>query len=78
MVGVDPRQTSQRCSRCGHTHRSIRRSQSRFLCRACGFELNVDLNAARNIAWKYLASGGIPAAGGPPSTGLSCQPAQTG
>jgi len=40
--------------------------------------LNVDLNAARNIAWKYLASGGIPAAGGPPSTGLSCQPAQTG
>ena len=78
VVGVDPRHTSQMCSRCGHVHRSNRRSQSRFLCRACGFELNADLNAARNIAWKYLASGGIPAAGGPPSTGLSCQPVQTG
>ncbi|WP_157770589.1 RNA-guided endonuclease InsQ/TnpB family protein [Pyrinomonas methylaliphatogenes] len=78
VVGVDPRHTSQMCSRCGHVHRRNRRSQSRFLCRACGFELNADLNAARNIARKYLASGGMPAAGGPPSTGLACQPAQAG
>jgi len=78
VVGIDPRHTSQMCSRCGHVHRSNRRSQSRFLCRACGFELNADLNAARNIARKYLASGGMSAAGGPPSTGLSCQPAQAG
>lgn len=78
VVGIDPRHTSQMCSRCGHVHRSNRRSQSRFLCRACGFELNSDLNAARNIARKYLASGGMPAAGGPLSTGLSCQPAQAG
>jgi len=78
VVGVDPRHTSQACSRCGHTHRSNRRSQSRFLCRACGFELNADLNAARNIALKYLASGGMPVAGGPSSTGLSCRPAQAG
>jgi putative transposase len=75
LVGVDPRHTSQMCSYCSYVHRSNRRSQSRFLCRACGFELNADLNAARNIAWKYLASGGMPAAGGPPPTGLSCQPA---
>ena len=78
VVGIDPRHTSQACSRCGYVHRSNRRSQSRFLCRACGFELNADLNAARNIARKYLASGGMPAAGGPLSTGLSCQPAQAG
>ncbi|PZP60580.1 MAG: transposase [Azospira oryzae] len=78
VAGVDPRHTSQACSRCGHVHRSNRRSQSRFLCRACGFELNADLNAARNIARKYLASGGMPAAGGPLSTGLSCQLAQAG
>ena len=78
VVGIDPRRTSQACSRCGYVHRSNRRSQSRFLCRACGFELNADLNAARNIARKYLASGGMPAAGGPLSTGLSCQPAQAG
>ncbi|CDM65676.1 RNA-guided endonuclease InsQ/TnpB family protein [Pyrinomonas methylaliphatogenes] len=75
VVGVDPRHTSQMCSRCGHVHRRNRRSQSRFLCRACGFELNADLNAARNIARKYLASGATCAAGGPLSTGLACQPA---
>jgi transposase len=78
VVGIDPHCTSQACSRCGHVHRSNRRSQSRFVCRACGFELNADLNAARNIVRKYLASGGMTAAGGPPSTGLSCQPASVG
>ena len=50
VVGVDPRHTSQRCSRCGHIHRSNRHSQSRFKCRKCGFELNADLNGSRNIA----------------------------
>lgn len=54
VVGVDPRCTSQRCSRCGHIHRYNRRSQSRFKCRKCGFELNADLNGSRNIAVKYL------------------------
>ena len=71
VVGIDPRHTSQRCSHCGHTHRSNRRSQSRFVCRSCGFELNADLNGARNIADKYLAGDGRPVASGPPSTGLS-------
>jgi IS605 OrfB family transposase len=70
-VAIDPRQTSQRCSQCGHVHRGNRRSQSRFLCRNCGFELNADLNGSRNIAAKYHASGGRPAAGGLNSTRLS-------
>jgi putative transposase len=64
VVGVDPRHTSQRCSRCGHIHPSNRYSQSRFKCRNCGFELNADLNGSRNIAEKYLASVGITDAGG--------------
>lgn len=71
VVGVDPRQTSQRCSRCGYVHRSNRRSQSRFKCKKCGFELNADLNGSRNIAEKYLASVGIADAGGLMSTSLS-------
>lgn len=71
VVGVDPRHTSQRCSRSGHIHRSNRRSQSRFKCRNCGFELNADLNGSRNIAVKYLASVGIADAGGLLSTSLS-------
>jgi putative transposase len=73
-VKVDPRHTSQTCSRCGYQHRSNRRSQSLFLCRACGFQLNADINAARNIRDKHLASLGISATGGPRSDGLSSQP----
>jgi putative transposase len=56
VVKVDPRHTSQTCSRCGHQHRSNRRSQSLFLCRNCGYQLNADLNASVNIREKYLAS----------------------
>ena len=64
VVAVDPRHTSQACSCCGHTVRSNRRSRGRFECRACGFELHADLNAARNIAAKYHASVAIRDAGG--------------
>lgn len=62
---VDPRKTSQRCSKCEYTARSNRKNQSLFVCGACGFSLNADLNAARNIAWKYLAQDGMPALSGP-------------
>jgi putative transposase len=64
VVAVDPRHTSQACSRCGHTARNNRRSRGRFVCRKCGYELHADLNAARNIAAKYHASGATGAAGG--------------
>lgn len=66
VVVVDPRHTSQACSRCGHTARTNRRSRGRFVCQKCGYELHADLNAARNIAAKYHAGGGRPAAGGRP------------
>jgi putative transposase len=56
VVKIDPRHTSQTCSKCGYQHRTNRRSQSVFHCRACGYQLNADLNAARNIREKYLAS----------------------
>jgi len=48
VTKVDPRYTSQRCSKCGHTERT-NRCGSRFKCKKCGFELNADLNASRNI-----------------------------
>jgi putative transposase len=64
VAGVDPRHTSQMCSCCGHVARTNRRSQSVFICRQCGYDLNADLNAARNIAAKYHADGGKPAVGG--------------
>jgi IS605 OrfB family transposase len=64
VVAVDPRHTSQTCSCCGHCARTNRRSQSVFNCRQCGYHLNADLNAARNIATKYRADGGRAAVGG--------------
>jgi putative transposase len=71
VVAIDPRNTSKACSSCGCTHRNNRKSQSVFKCKDCGFELNADLNGARNIRAKFQASGGIPVTGGPSSTGLS-------
>ena len=71
VVYVDPRYTSQKCSVCGHTAKANRRSQSQFKCVECGFSLNADLNAARNIRANHLASKTICFQGGPKSIGLS-------
>jgi IS605 OrfB family transposase len=48
VIGIDPKHTSQGCSRCGHTEKA-NRHKHRFLCKACGYELHADLNASRNI-----------------------------
>jgi putative transposase len=62
---VPPAYTSQRCSACGHVAKESRESQARFLCVACNFTLNADVNAARNIAAGHAvkARGGDRAAG---------------
>jgi IS605 OrfB family transposase len=78
---IDPRTTSQRCSRCGHVARNNRRSQSLFLCRKCSYCLNADLNAAKNIREKYLtslASVGTPSLVGSQSSCLSSPPSGEG
>jgi IS605 OrfB family transposase len=57
---VDARYTSRRCSCCGHIKKGNRKSQCQFKCRKCGFQLNADLNASRNIVLKYLDASGYP------------------
>jgi len=47
---VKPHYTSQRCSACGQVDAESRESQARFVCTACGYACNADVNAARNIA----------------------------
>ena len=47
---VNPAFSSQRCSACGHVDAKSRESQARFVCTACRFACNADVNAARNIA----------------------------
>ncbi|MCD6547879.1 MAG: transposase [Thermodesulfobacterium sp.] len=56
VVYVDARYSSQKCSRCGYVSRSNRIDQSHFVCKHCGYSLNADLNASRNIVRNYLAS----------------------
>jgi len=45
---VNPRSTSRTCSRCGHIRSRV--NGRWFKCPKCGFQLDRDLNAARNIA----------------------------
>ena len=47
---VKPHYTSQRCSACGQVDAESRESQARFVCTACGYACNGDVNAARNVA----------------------------
>lgn len=77
VTQVDPRHTSQTCNKCGYQAKNNRRSQSLFLCRCCGYQLNADLNGAMNIREKgisSLASLGTPLAGGSSSSGLLHHP----
>jgi transposase len=50
MEKISPGAFCQRCSACGHVDPDSRESQARFQCTACGYALNADVNAARNIA----------------------------
>ena len=66
---VSPAYTSQRCSSCGFTHETNRRSKHRFTCQKCEYELNADYNASKNIArklMKRLHSGQKSSSGGAP------------
>jgi putative transposase len=49
LIFVNPKNTSRKCSSCGHIDKNSRTSQADFLCTKCGFECNADLNAAINI-----------------------------
>ena len=56
---VSPAFTSKTCSRCG-SQETIRESQPRFKCQDCGFQLDADLNASRNIKSRYTSLNGLP------------------
>jgi IS605 OrfB family transposase len=63
---IDPKYTSQECSECHYISKGNRKTQSRFKCKKCGFEIHADLNASRNISFRYLetVSCGISSANG--------------
>jgi len=59
LVSVAPRNTSRTCSKCGHCDKANQKSQAKFLCLRCGFELNADANAAINIGVRAAGSDGL-------------------
>ena len=53
VVAVDESWTSKRCSRCNSKNTS-RKKQGLFNCHDCGYELNADLNGAKNIGKRLI------------------------
>jgi len=49
VVAVDPKNTSRKCSACGHTAKENRLTQADFICVRCGHTDDADVNAAINI-----------------------------
>lgn len=49
VIEVDPRYSSQQCSKCGHTCKENRKTQSIFECVKCGYAENADLQATFNL-----------------------------
>lgn len=49
VIKVNPIYSSQECSKCGHTCKENRKTQSLFECVKCGFIENADIQAAFNI-----------------------------
>jgi len=49
LVKVNPRNTSRRCSCCGHISKNNRKTQSKFECEICGHTAHADENASQNI-----------------------------
>ena len=54
VVYIDPRYSSQKCSKCGDIRKSNRKGVI-YHCKACGFDSHSDLNASYNIAQAGIA-----------------------
>jgi putative transposase len=54
---IPPAFTSLTCSECGTTDKNSRESQALFECVSCGYSVNADVNAARNIAEGHAVRG---------------------
>ena len=55
LIAVDPRNTSRKCSQCGHCEKANQLSQAVFRCLVSGHQAHADENAAINILRAGLA-----------------------
>ena len=49
VIKVNPAYTSQKCSKCEHTCKENRKTQSLFECVECNYTENADLQACKNL-----------------------------
>lgn len=70
VIAIDARNTSRTCRCCGHVSAENRKSQAAFLCVACGYAADADVNAAQNILAAGLA---VIACGEPAQSGRSAK-----
>lgn len=59
VVEVDPAYSSQTCAACGVADAKSRRSQSEFVCVACGARANADVNAAKVLYSRGMRGGAV-------------------
>ena len=64
VVYVNPKFSSQTCSKCEHKDGKNRQSRNVFACRACGHSENADFNAAKNLLARGLRVNALKAACG--------------
>ncbi|MFC7072409.1 RNA-guided endonuclease InsQ/TnpB family protein [Halovenus rubra] len=55
VESVNPAFSSQTCSKCGHQSSTNRDSDGWFGCNECGYEVDGDYNAAKNVGLRLLA-----------------------
>lgn len=72
LVCIDPRYTSQQCSKCGHTEKANRKTRDRFVCKACGHTAHADENGASNVRLKGNAMLGSGAFKHPNAEEITC------
>jgi IS605 OrfB family transposase len=53
ILAINESWTSSTCSRCG-SYLTTRPNQPTFICQTCGYNLNADLNGAKNIAKRLI------------------------
>ena len=66
VIATNPKHTSKTCSKCGFQKKENRQGRI-FKCKSCGFQIDADLNASRNIATFSRSD----------RSRLSCQPAKS-
>ncbi|RXI54964.1 RNA-guided endonuclease InsQ/TnpB family protein [Clostridium tetani] len=57
IIFINPKYTSQRCSKCGNINnknRDCKKDQAKFQCIICGYKENADINASKNISIPYI------------------------